>query len=401
MIGCAEYSLSSKRCKGRSGNANRSSVIRNRPKGLTIPDYDMGDTLSLIPELEDVVQRGSRAKRREILQRMTALFLDGAGHYNDAHVALFDDVFSLLIEEIESKARAELSRHLAPLTNAPVNVLRTLANDDDITVAEPVLKLSPRLAETDLVDIANTKGQEHLRAISERRALGEAVTDVLVRRGDREVARSVAENRGARISQKSFSNLVKRAEDDGVLAEKVASRPDIPLLMFRALLEKATAVVHDRLIASATPEMRAAIADVLAKVSKEVGARVGPRDYRAAQRVVLGLGQVNRLNETTLLGFCGERKFEEAVVTLATLAKIQIEIVDRLMDNDRFDPVLIVCKAANLSWPAVKAVIMLRSVANGMSAFGLDAAFTNYGRLSASTAQRVVRFWQVRQANGV
>jgi hypothetical protein len=62
--------------------------------------------------------------------------------------------------------------------------------------------------------------------------------------------------------------------------------------------------------------------------------------------------------------------------------------------------VLILCKAANLSWPAVKAVIMLRSVANGMSAFGLDAALTNYGRLSASTARRVVRFWQVREANG-
>jgi uncharacterized protein (DUF2336 family) len=315
----------------------------------------MGDTLSLIPELEEIVQRGSRAKRGEILQRMTALFLDGAGRYSDAHVDLFDDVFSLLIEEIESKARAELSRHLAPLSNAPVNVLRTLANDDDITVAEPVLKLSPRLAEIDLVDIANTKGQDHLRAISERRALGEAVTDVLVRRGDREVARSVADNRGARISQKSFSNLVKRAESDGVLAEKVGSRPDIPLPMFRALVEKATAVVHDRLIASTTPEMRAAIGDVLAKVSKEVGARVGPRDYRAAQRPVLALGQANRLNESTLLGFCGERRFEEAVVTLAALAKIQIEIVDRLMDSDRFDPVLILCKAANLSWPAVKA----------------------------------------------
>jgi len=219
----------------------------------------MGSTLSLIPELEDIVQRGSPAKRREILQRMTALFLDGASRYNDAHVDLFDDVFSLLIEEIESKARAELSRHLAPLSNAPVNVLRTLANDDDISVAEPVLKLSPRLAETDLLDIASTKGQDHLRAISGRRVLGEAVTDVLVRRGDREVARSVAENRGARISQKSFSNLVQRAENDGVLAEAVASRPDIPLSTFRALLEQATAVVHGRLIASATPQMRASI----------------------------------------------------------------------------------------------------------------------------------------------
>ena len=56
--------------------------------------------------------------------------------------------------------------HLAPVTNAPVNVLRTLAKDDDIAVAGPVLKLAPRLAEADLVDVANTKGQAHLHAIS-------------------------------------------------------------------------------------------------------------------------------------------------------------------------------------------------------------------------------------------
>jgi uncharacterized protein (DUF2336 family) len=360
----------------------------------------MGGTLSLIPELEDIVQRGSRARRREVLRRVTTLFLDGANDYRDAHVDLFDDVFSLLIDEIESKARAELSHHLAPLTKAPVNVVRTLARDDEIAVAAPVLKLSPRLAETDLVDIASHKGQGHLRAISERRALSEAVTDVLVRRGDREVALSVAENRGARISRTAFSNLIKRAASDGVLAEKVGSRPDIPLSMFRALLEQATVIVHHRLLASATPEMRSAIGNVLAKVSTEVGARVGPRDYRAAQRTVLGLGRANRLNEAALVAFCGEGKHEEAVVALAALAKVQIEIVDRLMESDRVDPVLILCKAANLSWPTVKAVIMLRSAGHGISASGLDTAFANYGRLSASTARRVVRFWQVRQANG-
>jgi uncharacterized protein (DUF2336 family) len=214
-----------------------------------------------------------------------------------------------------------------------------------------VLKLSPRLAETDLVNIANAKGQDHLRAISERSALGEAVTDVLVRRGDSEVARRVAENRGARLSQKSFFQLVKRAENDDVLAEKVASRPDISPPIFHALLRQATAVVHDRLLASATPQMRVAIGDVLAKVSKEVGARVRPRDYRAAQKLVLGISSANGLSETTLSGFCRESKFEESVVTLAALAKVQIEIVDRLMDSDRFDPVLILCKAGSRPRP--------------------------------------------------
>ena len=359
----------------------------------------MGATpLSLIPELEDVVQRGSRAKRVETLQRVTTLFLDGASRYSNEHVELFDDVFVLLIEEIENQARAELSSHLAPVKNAPVKVLRKLAKDDDIAVAGPVLKLAVRLDEADLVEVASTKGQAHLHAISTRQVLGEAVTDVLVRRGNRDVARRVADNRGARISEKGFNRLVKRAEEDGILAEKVGLRSDIPAPIFRDLLTKATAVVHRRLIASATPEVRAAICDVLAKVSKEVGARVGPRDYRAAQRVVLGLDFSKKLDETTLAAFCSEGKYEETVVTLATLAKVPLKIADRLMDGDRPDPILILCKAAGLGWPVVKAVILARPDGSGTSTQGLDNAFANYGRLSASTAQRVVRFWQRQDA---
>lgn len=358
---------------------------------------DMGATLSLIPELEEVVQHGSAERRVATLQRITTLFLDGASHYNDEHVELFDDVFSLLIAEIESKARAELSSRLAPIGNAPAKVLRTLAHDDDIAVAGPVLKLAARLPEADLIGVARTKGQAHLKAISARRTLGQALTDELVQRGDREVARRLAENRGARISEKSFYHLVKRAEDDGILAEKVGLRPDIPAPLFRDLLTKATAVVRKRLLASATPEVRAAICDVLVKVAKEVGARVGPRDYRGAQRAVLALHRAGAVNEATLASFCAEGKYEEAVATLAALAKVPIDVASRLMEGDRPDPVLILCKAAGFGWPTVKALIMVRPDTTGTSSQGLDDAFANYSRLSPSTAQRVVRFWQVRK----
>jgi uncharacterized protein (DUF2336 family) len=353
--------------------------------------------VSLIPELEDVIQHGTREKRVDALQRITALFLDGAKSYSDAHVDVFGDVFGLLIEEIETKARAELSRHLAPVGNAPVKVLRTLANDDDIAVAGPVLKYAPRLADTDLVGVAKTKSQAHLQAISARPTLDEAVTDVLVRRGDREVARCVADNRGARISRNGFVNLVRRAEDDGILAEKVGLRPDIPEPMFRELLTKATEVVRNRLLVAATAGGKAEIYRVLAKVSKEVGARVGPRDYGAAQRVVLSLDRAGRLNEAALAAFCSENKFEETVVALATLAKVPVNVADRLLGGERPDPVLILCRAIGLNWSTVKAIILLRPDAKSAS-LGLDTAFANYERLSTSTARRVVRFWQVRQA---
>jgi uncharacterized protein (DUF2336 family) len=369
----------------------------------------MGAAASLIPELEDVIAHGTRQKRAEMLRRITTLFVHGASRYSGEQVDLFDNVFGLLIAEIETKARAALSGHLAPLENAPANILRTLAHDDDISVAGPVLKLAKRLPEADLVNLAKTKSQAHLHAISGRPALGEAVTDELVRRGDREVARQVAENHGARISEAGFVRLVERAESDGILAEKVGLRPDIPPEMFRELLTKATAIVHQRLLAAASPELQTEIRRVLDKVSGEVGARVGPRDYRAAQRVVLNLMQAGRMNEAVLAGFAAERKYEETVVALAALSKVPIKIADRLMTGERPDPVLILCKAAGMSWPTVKTIIVSCSQGNGTpvhgsvygsvhgSMHGLDAALANYEKLSPSTARRVVRFWQVKQ----
>src|SRR5205823_3408066 len=141
----------------------------------------MTATASLLVELERALQHGSREKRTETLRRVTDLFLDRADSFSDQHVAVFDGVLGRLIEEIESKARSELSRKLAPIGNAPIEVVRRLAHDDDISVAAPVLQQSQRLAETDLVSIAKTKSQAHLLAISGRDGIGEAVTDVLVR----------------------------------------------------------------------------------------------------------------------------------------------------------------------------------------------------------------------------
>jgi uncharacterized protein (DUF2336 family) len=357
----------------------------------------MGAALSLIPELEGVIAHGSRRKRAETLQRITSLFLNGAGQFGDAHVDLFDDVFGRLIEEIESKARAELANRLAPVENAPKKLMLTLARDDDIAVAGPVLKLAPRLQEADLVDLAQTKSQAHLQAISTRQMLGEAVTDVLVRRGDRDVARNVAANRGARISETGFFRLIKRAESDGVLAEQVGLRPDIPPQMFRELLERATAVVHQRLLASASPALKEEIHRVLARVSQEVGVRGGRRDYRAAQRVVLGMHRMGQMNEPALAAFANDGKYEETVVGLAALSKVPIDVADRLMAGERADPVLILCKAAEMDWPTVKAIMTAQAQGKTPSSQSLDAAFANYGRLSSATAQRVVRFWQVKQ----
>ena len=193
---------------------------------------------SLIPELAEVVGHGSPERRAETLKRITTYFLDGASRFNEDHVQLFDDVFGCLIAETESKARAELSNRLAPVGNAPVAVVLRLAQDDDISIAGPVLTKSRRLSEADLAEIARSKSQAHLLAIAGRAGLAEPVTDVLVGRGDGAVVRRVVENPSSRLSDVSFSKLVDCAEKDGALAEKLGLRPDIPPRLFRDLLLK-------------------------------------------------------------------------------------------------------------------------------------------------------------------
>src|SRR6185312_6692348 len=312
---------------------------------------------------------------------------------------LFDDVIGCLIEEIEARTLAELSRRIAPVANAPSGVVRTLAKSDDIAIAGPLLKQG-KLEEPDLRFIAETKSQAHLLAMSKRRELGEAVSDILVQRGNLDVARSVATNHGAQLSEDAFTTLVQRAEQDGVLAEKVGLRADIPPRLFRQLLVQATEVVQQRLLAQAKPETQAEIQRVLAKVSQEVGDRAGPRNYTSALDAVRALHRERKPGEADIAEFAKAGKYEETIAALATLCLVPVDVVDRLLNGDRADPVLILARAAGFSWQTVSDIIgVIANRAGGKRASSriFDAALENFEQLTPATAQRVVRFWQVRQ----
>ena len=183
---------------------------------------------NLLDELQDTLAHGTVARRVETLRRVTDLFISGAVDYSDDQVGLFDDVFQCLIVHIEVSAKALLSNRLAPIDTAPPLTIRALAFDDLIEVAAPVLSRSERLDDEALIETARNKSQAHLMAISTRRVLSGAVTDVLVLRGNDEVIQSTVNNPGAEFSERGFTRLVDRATGDDNLATCVGLRPTIP-----------------------------------------------------------------------------------------------------------------------------------------------------------------------------
>ena len=354
-------------------------------------------SLPLIDELEAALTSGTNSRRVEMLTRITDLFVGGAARYSEEQIGIFDDVMVRVVSTIETKARARLAYRLAPIVTAPSSVIHMLAFDDDINVAQQVLKQSERLEDPALVANATTKSQQHLFAISQRQSLSEAVTDVLVERGDREVVHSVVKNAGARFSDAGFRILVKRSAGDGDLATIVGARSDIPRPHFLVLLEKASNAVRTRLAAE-HPQASAAIEGVVAEVVGGIrkDARNSSPDFAAAQAAVERQNRLRRIGEAEIYQYARDRKFEETAIALSLLCDTPIDVVERALLDPGAEIVLILAKVAGLSATTTKAILLLRAADRGMSAKDLDQALTSFNRLQPDTAARVLGFFRTR-----
>jgi uncharacterized protein (DUF2336 family) len=350
----------------------------------------------LIDELE-AIRHASEDKRAATVRQITDLFLAGADCFTSDQIELFDDVFLRLIDGIERRVLIELANSLAPVDSAPLNIVRQLAKNDEIQIAGPVLTQSNRLDVSDLIEIAKTMGQAHLLAISDRKRIEQALTAVLVDRGNEDVLCKVASNAGAALSESDFGVLVGRAENDERLSEKVGSRSDIPSHLFERLVLRATKVVQERLLTSINPVARPELHRILTTVAQGFGVEGQFRSYETARALVAAKHQAGTLVEADLLDYAQTKKCEELVIALALLCSVSVDIIDRLMDLDRPDAMLIACRSAGLEWSTAREIINLQARDQEISEAGLRRARENFNNLTKSSADRILHFWQSRQ----
>jgi len=236
-----------------------------------------------------------------------------------------------------------------------------------------------------------------LGAISERKRLAAAVTDILVQRGDTTVVRKLSQNHGATFSERGYETLATRAETDEQLAENLGVRLDMPPQLLQSLMSKATEAVRARLLVVVPPEDQASIQQVLASVSDKVLRKAtAPRDFSRAIALIDRMQEQGRLNEIAIAGFAGEGKYEEMVAGLARICVAPIELIEKLMQNPRYDGVLVACKAAEFRWPTLNAILKARFARSEMAANDLIQVRADFIKLSVATARRMFRFWLVR-----
>jgi uncharacterized protein (DUF2336 family) len=179
-------------------------------------------------ELISLAEETSSERRRELMRGVTDLFFAGDGH-GSTEMGLFDDVLTQLAGEMEATVRGELAQRMADAEAPPRGLIRKLARDESIEVARPVLQGSRALTDDDLLAVAHIRGQDHLRAISQRVTVSETVSEAIVERGDDTTVGVLLRNDGAQLSRETQEAVVDRAGDNPHQHEAGVNPPSQPV----------------------------------------------------------------------------------------------------------------------------------------------------------------------------
>jgi DNA polymerase III psi subunit len=346
------------------------------------------------PDLNSVRNIAIGSDRRpEMLRHVTDLFIVSAEQLSESEISLFDDVLNRLIVDIEIAAKALLAMRLAPIANAPPRAICLLACDDAIEVAGPVLIQSERLDDATLIAAAKNKGQAHMLAIAQRRAIGEAVTEVLVACGDKQVLVRTAQNRGARFSDATFQQLAEKSDDDEGLAVSIGARHDIPPHLFRRLLDHASDYVRTKLEVVHPDHV-----DLVRQVVSEVKGRIESEELGALPIPIHGLTGLDKreADAAHLTHLARDGSFADLSMALARSCGMPLVFVENALKQRRSDTILLAAKANGLAWPVVKAILSFRARLGFMPLKEVEQSLASYERILPETAEKILHFYRAR-----
>ena len=355
---------------------------------------------SRIHDLIALAHETDSARRRDLLRGVTDLFFSG-GRHGPTEMALFDDVLGQLAGEMEVAVRAELADRMAHGSGAPVGLMSRLARDE-IEVARPVLQHSWALSDADLLQVARTHGQDHLRAISQRHSVSAVVSEAIVERGDDQTLGVLLRNEGAELSRTAHEQAIDRAAVNPALHEAVVTRASLPVDLLNEMYFVVEAQLRDRILARNAKIDPAQLEAALSAGRKRVALGDGalPADYAEAEAAVRVMKAKGEISPRTLAAMLRNRETTRFLVALGVLADIDFHTARMILERKELDALAIVCKAADFdrSLFLTFTVLILDRADDAMAR--AKAHGDLYGALPRDSALRTIRFWRMRRSTG-
>ena len=353
--------------------------------------------VSKLNNLVELAKEKSSERRRTLLREVTDLFFEEPPARGSALSGRFDEILSSLAEQTAQEAREELAVRFADTPLAPGGLVLKLAQDA-IEVAAPILSRSAVLSEDDLLSIAETGGQHHLQAISQRDEVGERLSDTIVRRGDDETVARLIGNDGARLSRQTFEAVTERAERAPVLQGPLVERGDTPNDLLADLMLTVGNHLRDRIM-ERFDEVDPAVLEQAMQASR---ARLAERlaedtAIEEARKFVRTMAMRKKLDGSLLARLLREREMIRFHVAFAEMTGVDIPTAKRAVEQECIDPLALICRAANFEKALFVTLAVLRGAADEDAFRDARELGRLYDRITSEDAARAMRFWRMRR----
>lgn len=349
-------------------------------------------------KLIDLARTTDSAQRRELLREVTDLFFETSETRNDRESALIGDVLQLVCREMQDGVLAELAERFADADDAPVALMRDLANHV-FEVAAPVLQRSKALDETTLLEIVAQQSQQHIKAVAQRETVSETLSEAIVQHGDDHALDALMRNDGANVSRTSLETAVNRARNNSFLHEAMVGRRDLPLDLLNDMYFMVQSRLREQIMqrnASVDPaELDAALAKARERLRKSAGALNA--EAKNAMAFIQSKRAAGELNARMLVSLYREAKQMHFLYGLAEITNVDHETVASMLERQDVDALAMLCRAAGVERPLFVTLAVL--TCGGEDAMNRAEEFGRmYNNVPVEAAQRAVRFFKVRKA---
>ncbi len=294
-------------------------------KGATLSASDVGRLLkNPSPEI-----------RAETAAKVASEF--GTGGLSRSEREIAQEIFRVMAKDIEVLVRETLSQSLKEIPDISSDVARVLAEDENDSVAMPILEFSKALTEQDLIEIiAVCKPVRHV-AVARRENVSARVSDAIVEKGNEDAVVALVSNKTAQIAEKTFTKVVDKFGSSERVQEPLVRREKLPLTIAERLVATVSDSLKQYLVThhELTPEVAS---DLLLESRERAVVRLlgGDDDHPDVMELVRQMDVNGRLTASIILrALCtGDMSFFEAA--LAHKARVALHNA-RVLIHDEGD----------------------------------------------------------------
>ncbi|MGB0749308.1 MAG: DUF2336 domain-containing protein [Magnetospiraceae bacterium] len=363
----------------------------------------MNEETSRLNNLIELAKETSDARRRQLLSEVTDLFFDTEDSLNGNEIDHFGSIMGKVAFELETKVRQGLAQRMAESGNAPHDLINQLARDE-ISVAQPVLQNSTVLTDDDLIAIIGESSQEHMMAMTQRKAVSERVSESLVDKGNDTVVEGLVKNDGAKFNKRTFGKMVQRAEGNEQLHAPLAGRKDVPPETLQKMYWFVSAAVRKQILNSTREISEEELTRIMAEMEQEITSKVNqPYDeqtFAAAERYIRNQDVLGNLDGKLLSQLLRQGQVPTFLVGIAFLSKIDPETAHRVFYQGSGEAAAVACRAADIDKDSFANLLTLTDQSHRRSRDEMKKLVEMYEAIPTDAARRAVRYWKLRSKTG-